>query len=202
MRLVLLAAATACGVSGCGPSYQVLYEGDVHFERCYALEEKPDQTLEAKSTCWHTYIANHVYGQTRDRIRYAGIRERALSRAPELPTDEAMMQAAPGESVTPSVNSPAPRSAFAPPPSTMADTAVDNVTTILPASPTFVTAPTTPAAAPTSSASSPTEPPRTLCAVGCGDAWRSCKVTCAGQPSRECGPCDRTYKACMKACFQ
>ncbi len=211
-----LAAATAlAGTTACGPSYQVLYEGDVHFERCYALEENASESLEAKSSCWHGYLANHSFGQTRDRIRYAGMRERALERAPALPTDEVLMQAAPGGASSASANTPTPRDAFTPPPSTMTDerspptdatsrrppgipppAIASAITPAISSARPIVTA-ATPAASTTLS-----EPPQTTCASSCNDTWRTCKSACSPRTGHECDACDRTYKGCMKGCFK
>src|SRR4051812_3724316 len=90
--LVALAALAACG-----PSYQALYEGDARFEHCYALEEASLSSMQQRSDCWRDWMLRYTYGQTRDRVEYASARYRALSRAPQAPTDEAMMEAAPGE---------------------------------------------------------------------------------------------------------
>src|ERR1700733_5821322 len=109
-------ASTLLAVVACGPSFQAIYEGDQRFEHCYALDDNPNAPLQEKSTCWHDWMAHTTYGQTRDRVEYAAVRARALGRVPALPTDEAMMEAAPGPMAPkPGVAAPAPTSAFAPP---------------------------------------------------------------------------------------
>ncbi|HEY2516236.1 MAG TPA: hypothetical protein VGI39_35435 [Polyangiaceae bacterium] len=114
----LLAAASGLA---CGPSYQALYEGDARFEHCYALEET-SAAMGQKRECWHDWTDHYTYGQTRDRVEYAYARYGALSRAPVAPTDEAMMEAAPGEGRASAIAAPAPTSAFAPPPKVLTDT--------------------------------------------------------------------------------
>src|SRR5260370_11911322 len=109
--LVLVLAVLAVA---CGPSFQALYEGDARFEHCYALDGSGTAPMQQKSACWRDWTLRYTYGQTRDRVEYAAARYRALSRAPEAPTDEAMMEAAPGEGRGSFVAAPAPTSAFAP----------------------------------------------------------------------------------------
>lgn len=116
-----VAAASAAAVA-CGPGFQAVYEGNARFEHCYGLEETPAATMRDKADCWRDWSDHYTYGQTRDRIQYAIARYVALSQAPNVPTDEALMMAAPG--VTPRVSTitaPAPSNAFAPPPKVLED---------------------------------------------------------------------------------
>src|ERR1700733_12543086 len=93
VRLAIL----ACVLVACGPSFQVVYEGDSRFEHCYALDENPNVSMQQKSDCWSDWMKHYTYGQTRDRVEFAAMRFRAIQRADTLPTDEAVMGAAPGE---------------------------------------------------------------------------------------------------------
>jgi len=104
---------------GCGPGFQAIYEGDARFEHCYALDENPSASMTAKGECWRDWMDHYTYGQTRDRVAYAAARTRAMSRIHDLPTDEALMGAAPGEIPHSGITAPAPTSAFAPPPKTL-----------------------------------------------------------------------------------
>lgn len=105
--------------AGCGPSFQAVYENDARFEHCYALDDTPTAAMEKKADCWNDWTRNHTYGQTRDRVEYARARYDALSTVAQLPTDEAMMGAAPGEGTSvDTAAAPTPTSAFAPPPKT------------------------------------------------------------------------------------
>src|SRR6185295_15317260 len=119
VRVVLASALAAA----CGPSFHAMYEGNARFEHCYALEENPQSGMREKADCWRDWSERYTYGQTRDRIQYATARYVALSQAANVPTDEAMMMAAPG--MTPrqsTITAPAPTNAFAPPPKVL-DTA-------------------------------------------------------------------------------
>ena len=198
-----LAAASSVAVAlaalvACGPSYQAIYEGDSRFEHCYALEETGAVTMGQKSDCWHDWTPRYTYGQTRDRVEYAYTRYRALTRAPEAPTDEAMMEAAPGEGRPSSIAAPAPTNAFAPPPKTLAEQVdAGDTSSDLPG---YADAAIGPVRAVEERAASPAPPPETDCTAACEGGWARCKQTekCDGGPA--CG-CSRGYKRCMRGCF-
>lgn len=137
MRRLLRAAGALglLGASACGPSFQAIYEGNARFEHCYALEENPQMPMRDKASCWRDWSERYTYGQTRDRIQYAIARYVALSQAPSLPTDEALMMAAPGEAPRVSaITAPAPTNAFAPPPKVLDPVAPPPAEPITPAS--------------------------------------------------------------------
>jgi hypothetical protein len=180
----------ACG--GCGPSFQAVYEGDQRFERCYALDDNPNAPMQEKATCWRDWLRNYTYGQTRDRVEYAAVRQRTLQRVPELPTDEAMMEAAPGEVRTKAaVAAPAPTSAFAPPPKTLSDMP-DAGARIAPSpmpSVVFV-------APQSSTASAPAPVPASDCQNDCTHRIEACRA------NKKPDACDKEYRGCMRACFK
>jgi hypothetical protein len=194
------AFACALGIAGaavaiaCGPSFQALYEGDARFEHCYALEETGAVSMTQKSDCWRGWILRYTYGQTRDRVEYAASRYRALTRAPQAPTDEAMMEAAPGEGRSTSIAAPAPTSAFAPPPKVLgeSDGGTEGTSGDLPATGysepkrTVVTEESQPA------------PPGAGCAAACDAQWSLCRWCDGGA---KCAACTATYKKCMRGCF-
>jgi hypothetical protein len=195
MRAWSLVMAALVLALGCGPSFQAIYEGDARFEHCYALEDDPSTGMQKKADCWAEWSKHYTYGQTRDRVEYASVRYRALSRVPVAPTDEAMMGAAPGEGTTsPGVTAPAPTNAFAPPPNTL--DAVDAAAAPF-AVPTA--APATPPA-PDAGAPKAVGPPKAACVDGCSDSWQACKGSCA-DASTTCAACDKTYGKCVKGCF-
>ena len=103
----------------CGPSFQTIYENDARFEHCYALDDSATTSLaNLKARCWKDWKEHHTFGQTRDRVEYAQSRYVALN-STELPTDEAMMHAAPGEvGEHQQLTAPTPTNAFVAPPST------------------------------------------------------------------------------------
>ena len=111
-RLYFSTFTLAVGLVACGPSFQAIYEGNVRFEHCYALEENPQRPMPEKAQCWRDWSEHYTFGQTRDRVQYAISRYVALSQAGEAPTDEAMMMAAPGETPrTTTIHAPAPSNA-------------------------------------------------------------------------------------------
>jgi len=183
-------------VIGCGPSFQAVYEGDQRFEHCYALDESPSVPLDRKSACWRDWATKHTYGQTRDRVEYAAARHRALTRIREMPTDEAIMQAAPGGAERrSSVSAPAPTSAFAPPPRMMeADAGAAQEGLSLGDVPTDWTAGQT-SNAPSGGAGP--RPPGAECLEACGMAFRSCNARGDGGVT---AACDKDYRGCARTC--
>lgn len=71
---LLLAVLPACGAS-----YQAVYDGDVHFERCYRFDAEPTRSRDERLSCWSDWSQRHTHGQTADRIDYAAQRARTLS---------------------------------------------------------------------------------------------------------------------------
>lgn len=198
MRRVLLLFAIGLG---CGPSFQAVYEGDARFEHCYALEETANVSMQQKAECWRDWTQRHTYGQTRDRVEYAASRYRALVN-PELPTDEAMMQAAPGMvDTSKQLAAPAPTSAFAPPPVTYpgGGPAVLGSTYVPPPAVVPAGVPsTTPAlTAPSASASAPpVKPKASACVLDCNSGFDAC----ASQGKGDTAKCDAAYSKCIGSC--
>ena len=197
--LLLLVAGFPLAASACGPSFQAIYEGDARFEHCYALEENPNVNMRQKGECWRDWLAHYTYGQTRDRVMYAASRAQAIRRAPELPTDEALMHAAPGERGQHEWGAgPAPTSAFTPPPKTWGSGDAGAFT------PNWAQAPSASASASASapasvapSAGAERPPPFAGCTSDCGQAWASCRTGCK---TEACESCVRSYKACVRTC--
>lgn len=196
----------------CGPSFQAIYEGNARFEHCYALEENAQKPAAEKVDCWRDWSEHYTYGQTRDRIHYATARYVALSQSTNVPTDEAMMMAAPG--MTPrqsTITAPAPTNAFEPPPKVLDD--VDGGGLIggkalrpNETSKTVVFAPgsTTPVASVAPSASAPPAADAGAAPdAGARLPGADCTAPCAAK-LRECtgAACDKTYRACMRGCFK
>jgi hypothetical protein len=67
----LAAAAIGWAVAGCGASIQAVYEGDVRFEHCMALDAQPTVKPVIRRACWVEWLAFYTYGQTRDRVLHA-----------------------------------------------------------------------------------------------------------------------------------
>jgi hypothetical protein len=101
-------------LTACAPSLEALHESHVQFERCYADDENPRLPLSKKSACWRDY-ATRFGEENQDKKRYAESRASDLARLEMMPTDDALMRAAPGSSDV-HVSAPAPTSAERPPP--------------------------------------------------------------------------------------
>ena len=192
-----VALALALGGAACGPSYQVVYEGDARFEHCYALDDTPTAPMQEKTDCWTQWMRAYTYGQTRNRVDYAAMRARALQEAHAAPTDEAMMGAAPGGGTARVIgqDEPATTNAFATPPKTMSEG--DAGVSTSPAPPPVVrlvpVAPFTPAEA----ASQPT--PGDACTARCRATWETCRESC--KLAVTCRGCDKAYGKCVQKCF-
>ena len=206
--------ALACAFS-CGPSFQAIYEGNSRFEHCYALEENPQSPLHDKADCWRDWSERYTYGQTRDRIHYATARYVALSQSSNVPTDEAMMMAAPG--MTPrqsTITAPAPTNAFAPPPKVLDETDAASLParTPRPSEIPFVVGRPADAAI-----DAPSQPygfagaplPGAKCGDDCAKKFQDCTSTCAtnkGVPrvakDNTCAACETNYKTCARACLK
>lgn len=104
----LLAAACAA----CGASIQAVYEGDVQFEHCMALDAQPDVKPAIRRACWQEWVGFYTYGQTRDRVRHA------QRRAAQLSSGNGAFSAVTG--VDP-LQAPEPTSALLGPPGTTID---------------------------------------------------------------------------------
>lgn len=182
---------------GCGPSFQALYEGDARFEHCYALDANAQAPMGKKADCWKHYDTEYAWSQPIDRVRFARARTQALSAAAQMPTDEALMMAAPGARPDEGrITAPAPTSPDAPPPKVL-PVKVDQLPRREVASvhtPEVVDAGVV--AGPV-----PVPAPGALCQGVCDAHWRACGGQC-GDRARACEKCSRTYRACMQQCFR
>jgi hypothetical protein len=186
--LPLPAAAVVLTCSACGPSFQAVYEGELHFEHCYALDEMtvPD---EAKKDCWREWLRGYTYGQSNDRVEYAATRFSQLSLDPLLPSEDVSDAGArrPRRSES-TVAAPVPTNAFAPPPNMSASDGHD-----APSAAKMADAGRPPRAASTPGA------PGADCITACQGRWSGCRDGCK---DGACDTCDKSYRACMPACFR
>jgi hypothetical protein len=184
--LAVLAAA-GLAIVACGPSFQAVYEGDVRFEHCYALDQGP-ASPELKKECWRDWLRGYTYGQSRDRVEYAGMRFSELSLNATLPDEDR------GGPRAHSMAVPVPTNAFAPPPGTAEHAVVEGTGTAatVPSSAPRVATTTTPA-------SQGSQAPGAECAEGCAGYWKACHQTCK---AGACEACDKAYKLCVPGCFQ
>jgi hypothetical protein len=68
-QLVLLGSCAV--LSACGPSFEVLAEGDLRFVHCDRLDLDPKIAPSHRLHCWREWRRTYTYGQTRDRVEYA-----------------------------------------------------------------------------------------------------------------------------------
>lgn len=207
--MLLAAVLLAIGLAACGPSFQAVYEGNVRFEHCYALEENPQAPMPAKAACWRDWSERYTYGQTRDRIHYATARYVALDQAPSLPTDEALMMAAPGEaSRLSSITAPSPTNAFAPPPKILDVAAVDGSAPPGPSDLANVPVRRVDIGEPSEAARASALPAES-CMARCANAYRECSAAAecraadaTSKRSTPCEACLQAFRQCMRSCFK
>ena len=168
LRALFLASS---GLVACGPSFQAVYECDVHFEHCYALDESV-VSADAKKECWRDWLHGYTYGQSRDRVEYGGTRYSQLSLDPTLPSEDVSSTQSKR-----TVAAPVPTSAFAPPPNVSSDGHDARA-----------------GAQPTVAISAP----GAECGDACAQRWTSCRSVCK---DGACDACDQTYRGCMPTCF-
>jgi hypothetical protein len=173
----------ALGLAACGPSFQAVYECDVRFEHCYALDQGTTAPLEAKKQCWRDWLHGYTYGQSGDRIEYAAARFSELSLDPTLPSVEVRETRPPRRSAA-----PVPTSPFAPPPNLAERPSADP-----PASSAI-----RPESRPESVREVVVRAPGSECAETCASTWKACHDACRGPA---CDECDKVYRACVPACF-
>jgi hypothetical protein len=181
----LLLVVAAAGAAACGPSFQAVYEGDVHFEHCYATDQR-NVSPDVKKECWRDWLRGYTYGQSNDRVEYAATRFSQLSLDPTLPSEEVPGSHSGSHKPEHTVAAPVPTNAFAPPP------IVNNVDREKP----DASAP--PPERHVARASLPPSAPGTDCVAACEERWSSCRSGCK---DGACDACDHTYRACAPACF-
>jgi hypothetical protein len=187
----LVVAGAAGTATGCGPSYQAVYECDVNFEHCYALDQG-NASPDAMKACWRDWLHSYTYGQSRDRVEYAATRFSELSLDPTLPNEDTATRPKRVRGMV----APLPTSAFSPPPNLAGDGHADghgdgsSPLTFAGATPPPHVAATAPQA---------TLAPGQQCTSACAERWGGCRKGCA---DGACDACDRAYKECVPGCFQ
>ena len=170
-RHLAAAILAAAALVSCGASIRGLYESDVRFEHCMALDSRADVKPTLRRACWEEWVSFYTFGQPRDRTDYALQRERQLDVASDF--DE-------GEASAPRVAAatPDPTSAIAPPPMMMA--VADG--------------------GPPDAGGSEAEPDehavaRARCAAECQQGLDACRQVC-----KRTAPCERACSARLARC--
>ncbi|WP_437295046.1 hypothetical protein [Sorangium sp. So ce426] len=191
VRFRTLLCLAAASVTACGASINAVYEGDVRFEHCMALDSLADVKPTLRRACWDEWLQFCTFGQTRDRVEYATLRARQLSHASDF--DE-------GEWTPPSSRAPAvpePTSALAPPPRLLtADVAAPAATEEAHADP---AANDGGAAASASNTAEEAAPPGAKCSASCQTDWKECQDDCKSAACEK--GCSGKYTRCMRRCF-
>jgi hypothetical protein len=176
-RLLALLGVACAGAVGCGASINAVYEGDVRFEHCMALDSVPNVKPTIRRACWEEWIKFYTFGQTRDRVDYAMLRRTQLGAASDFDEGEW----APTRE-RPALAAPEPTSALAPPPAML--TSSD-------------------AGAPNDGGGAAHEgdhpTPNSECSVECEDGWNLCRQDCKTPACEKA--CTGKYKRCMRRCL-
>jgi hypothetical protein len=163
----------------CGASLRGLYESDVRFEHCMALDSRPDVKPTLRRACWEEWLSFYTFEQTRDRIDHAMLRERQLGAASDF--DEGSVAPVRVAAATPD-----PTSAIAPPPMLMLVVVTD-------------------AGAPDAAAADTEADQRAAalarCAAECQEGHDACRQTCKATPACE-RACGARQKRCAARCAQ
>jgi len=174
------AGVVALVTASCGASINAVYEGDVRFEHCMALDMEKHVKPTIRKACWEEWTKFYTFGQTRDRVEYAKLRMKQLNGASDfeesdLGTEEPRVASA----------VPEPTTALAPPPMMLA---VDAGTS----------GPGADASA-DAAADASAAPPGSTCAAACEATWNECKASCTTATCER--GCTGQYKRCMRKCF-
>jgi hypothetical protein len=203
--LISAAGMLALSFAGCGPSVQMIYEGNVRFEHCYRLDYDPAIAPSHRRACWQDWLARHTYGQTGDRLNYARKRLQLLSQG-ESPTLPLLVEASSTERPIGATAVPMPSNIHSAPPAKAPE-------------------PVAPASALPDSSAAPAKPPEGPCESACLSHWSECSPGCHRDTGRTepkptakdeadagvggnrieeetCPACDKVYRACMRKCFR
>jgi hypothetical protein len=195
LSVALLVPPLAIGwVSGCGPSVQSIYEGNVRFEHCYRLDLDVNIAPTHRLACWREWLRIYTYGQVRDRIEYARQRVGALEQGDTTRPSLNLTADRRPEERSWYLSEPAPTSAHAPPPPMWKAE-----------SPT-ASGPPPPASASAEPAPKPRPAPGEDCSRDCRADLEACNEDCAtdagtGKP-KKCQSCEPDYKKCMRRCHE
>lgn len=173
---------SALAASACGAGLGAVYEGDVRFEHCMALDENPNTRPTIRRACWDEWTKFYSFGQTRDRIDFARQRVRQLSGSSNFDEGDLGFERQPKGAV------PEPTSVFEPPPMTLSQDAGTR---------------SSPGDAKDAGAgggeSGEAAPPGSECLSTCDTTWKVCQQACATQACKNA--CGGQHKRCAKQCF-
>jgi hypothetical protein len=190
-RAVQLALLGGCSLaSACGPSFEVLAEGDLRFVHCDRLDLDPKIAPSHRLHCWREWRRMYTYGQTRDRVEYA---QRRIAEVVSGDTNPPFQL--PNGEVTSPRHSVRPRlDAVGVPPAAAAAGAPAAA-----AAAASVTAAASVSAATAASPATPASPEELACRGRCEEANAACAPGCETRPTG-CKRCERPLEACLGDC--
>jgi len=175
LALVVIALSTACGAS-----INAVYEGDVRFEHCMALDAEKDTKPTIRRACWDEWTKFYTFGQTRDRVEYARLRMKQLGQSSDYDEGD-FVPVEPRKTLA----VPEPTSALAPPPMMLATDAGSGETSE--------------DAGADAADAEPLPLPGAACAKPCETAFAECHAPCKTPACEQA--CTTKYKKCMRKCF-
>jgi hypothetical protein len=174
-------------LSACGASINAIYESDVRFEQCMALDSRADVKPTLRRGCWHEWLNFYTFGQTRDRVEWARGRIR------QLRADSDFIVEGEAEESTASLAVPEPTSVMAPPPMMLV---VDAGAAPSPPQP---TADQADGGGPLADSGAPVDPASAACTAECDEAQVFCRQECSTPACEK--TCAGKHKRCMRRCF-
>jgi hypothetical protein len=173
-------------LTGCGPSFEVLAEGDLRFVHCDRLDLDPNIAPSHRLHCWREWRRMYTYGQTRDRVEYA---QRRIAEVVSGDTDPPFQLPAGASAVArhSRQDAPDPERAAVPAPEAASAThaAASSASSAAPLDPSLaVGAPSTALVA---------------CHSRCEAASASCLPGCETRPTG-CKPCETPLEVCLRDC--
>ena len=197
-RIVLRGSivSSALVALGCGPSFEVLAEGDLRFVHCDRLDLDPKIASSHRLHCWREWRRMYTYGQTRDRVEYAQRRIAEVvsgdTEAPfQLPSAESPRGVGrhwvrPGLKLD-AVAVPPAAAAAVPPASAVAAASVAVAASLAVAAPPATGTPAAPSAE------------ELACHSRCETANAACAPGCETRPTG-CKRCERPLETCLSDC--
>ncbi len=201
-------------IAACGPNLRTMADGQVEWERCYALDRDPGTSNDDRGACWTSWQGSYGNAAGADRAQYANTRLAEIRRPPGAPSSGGAPQD-PRPMGAPNANAQVAANA---------NVGVSGTANGAPNNPnvTFGT-PTAngvpiagggqPGGDPNVGAQQPSDgngtapggganslPPGQTCAGSCRGSWSSCNTPCRSQAACV-AQCDNTYRDCMRGCY-
>jgi len=169
-------------LTGCGPSFEVLAEGDLRFVHCDRLDLDPNIAPSHRLHCWREWRRMYTYGQTRDRVEYA---QRRIAEVVSGDTDPPFQLPAGANTVARHSLQRAPDPEHAAVPASQAASAMPAAASSAPPDPSLAVGASSTALV--------------ACHSRCEAASASCLPGCETRPTG-CKPCETPLEVCLRDC--